>query len=174
MRNTDRHVMMTTVKGLKNVLTEKDGEALNAKQFEFVRLYVETLDPTKSYMAVYRVEYKVASANASRLLANAKIKKILDKVTREKLARLNISSDFIIDRCVEIHEKCMGNIPVLDRQGNPIGEYRIDSRGALEALKLLTKYKTISKDFAEKVDVEHSGSITLESILESIDKPVGE
>jgi hypothetical protein len=45
---------------------------------------------------------------------------------------------------VEVFERCMQHKPVLDKDGNPTGEYRFDSAGAARALELMGKHKSVN------------------------------
>jgi hypothetical protein len=79
-------------------------------------------------------------------------------------ALVPISRAWIRRKLVEIVEKSMVDVPVLDREGNHIGTYEFDGRVAVSALTLLGKDKGM---FADKVEVTRKVSIE-ELILASI------
>jgi phage terminase small subunit len=52
----------------------------------------------------------------------------------------------------DVEKKCRADVPVLDKRGQPTGEYRFDSAGANRALELIGKHLGMFKE-----RVEHTG-----------------
>ncbi|NLF97539.1 MAG: hypothetical protein GX569_12425 [Candidatus Riflebacteria bacterium] len=59
--------------------------------------------------------------------------------------------------------------PIYDKEGNPIGEYRFDSAGAIGALRILAKFLGM-----ERTTIEHQDSGGLGIILNLTGRPTQE
>lgn len=88
--------------------------ALNAKQKLFVREYIIDLNGKQ---AAIRAGYSknTAAAQASRLLTNANVQKAVDDAKAERLKRLNINADYVLQRMVEVDQ--MDYADILDEHG---------------------------------------------------------
>ena len=58
-------------------------------------------------------------------------------LVKERVAHLGIDENWIIMTVVEVMSQSIGGTQVLDRKGNPPGEWTHDSRGSLTALEML-------------------------------------
>ncbi len=67
----------------------------------------------------------------------ARIAMLNDRVSESLLARNEIDRNWVMHNLVKVAERCMQEEAVLDREGNPTGEYQFDSAGALKALNLI-------------------------------------
>lgn len=53
------------------------------------------------------------------------------------ILKTGLDREWVISRLMRVAERCMQAEPVLDRKGNPTGEYQFDSMGANAALRML-------------------------------------
>lgn len=123
---------------------------LNAKQARFAQEYLVDLNATQ---AAIRAGYseKTAKSQGSRLLTNADVQAAI-AAGREKLAeRVQVSQEWVLKNLVAVAERCMQAEPVLDREGNPTGEYQFAHAGANKALELVGKHL---KMFTDKSEVD--------------------
>lgn len=127
----------------KKKASKKREVGLTPKQRLFVAEYLVDLNATQ---AAIRAGYskKTAKEQASRLLTNAHISDAIQKAFDKRIERTEIDADYVLHMTNELLERCMQHTPVLDRNGNPTGEYQFDSAGAARALKLLGDHSTVS------------------------------
>jgi hypothetical protein len=107
---------------------------LTPKQQQFVAEYLVDSNAT---LAAIRAGYsrRTSQAQGSRLLTNLDVAAAIKGL----LTRAQIDADWVQARLVENVERAMQAIPVLDRRGEPIGEYVYDGAVANSALALLAK-----------------------------------
>ncbi len=134
--------------------------ALNRKQRLFAHEYSVDLNGTQ---AAKRAGYseKTAYAIAEKLLRNAEITQTVERVLEERRKASEITAERLLKDCEEIKEKCLQREPVLDHDGEPTGEWKFDSRGALMAVQLQGKLQGL---FVERQKVE----LTVEKIPDEV------
>lgn len=57
--------------------------------------------------------------------------------TKNAILKTGLDREWVISRLMTVAERCMQAEPVLDKTGEPTGEYKFDSSGANQALKML-------------------------------------
>ncbi|AHV96146.1 terminase small subunit [Paenibacillus sabinae] len=135
--------------------------ALTAKQELFCKEYIVDLNATQ---AAIRAGYSERTAGSVGH-ENLKKPEIADKIAelqQERGKKVGIDAQWVLDRLVELTDRCMQGEPVTDREGNPTGEWKFDSSGANKALENIGKHLGM---FKEKV--EHSGNMGV-SIINDI------
>jgi len=136
---------------------------LTPKQNKFKQEYLKHFNGTKAYQAVYNVSENVARANASRLLTNANMQEALAKSTEKQAENADITVQEIIRDLKILKDRCMQEIQVLNKKGEPTGEYQFDSSGANRSLELLGKHLAMFTDkFQVKSDDLHI-TVTIEN-----------
>jgi len=68
---------------------------------------------------------------------------ISSRISEHKLNIANnteLSIKWVVNNLKTVVERCMRQVPVIDKDGNSIGEYRFDASGANRALELLGKH----------------------------------
>ena len=68
----------------------------------------------------------------------------LEKGRKRVAARAEVDAAWVLKQQVRVYERCMTVHPVLDREGNPTGEFKFDANGASRALELIGKHRTVS------------------------------
>lgn len=124
-------------------------EGLTAKQQRFVEEYLIDLNATQ---AAIRSGYseKTAQEQSSRLLSKAIISEAVNAAQSKKSDSLGITTDWILDGLKTNFERAMQAVEVLDRKGNPTGEYEYQGSVANRALELLGKHRGM---FSDKVEL---------------------
>lgn len=120
---------------------------LTIKQEAFCLAYIETGNASEAYRRAYpesgRWKDETLWPRASRLLAeykvDARIKELREAATRKAVQRIGISKEWVLDQLVENVKTAKAAIPVLDAEGNPVGEYRTNLQAANRALELIGK-----------------------------------
>lgn len=124
--------------------------SLSDKQQRFVHEYLVDLNATQ---AAIRAGYSVGSApvTASRLLRNANVKAAIETGRTKATAKAELSVEWVLTMLKQNAERAMQIIPVLNSQGDEIGEYKYEGSVANKALELLGKHQGM---FADRVKVE--------------------
>lgn len=137
-----------------------NSKELTRLQLRFVKEYI--LDPTASATeCVRRAGYNTKNPDkiAYQLLGNARVKELIDKVRKDTADKLELSAEWVLQRLKNISDRCIQAEPVLDREGNPVGEYKFDSAGANKSTELIGKHLKL---FTDKI--EHSGEIGIKKL----------
>ncbi len=125
------------------------------KQLNFCNEYVKDYNATQ---AAIRAGYseKTAAAQASRLLKSSDVLETIKEKQRELVKSSCLSEEKIISDLQQILERCMSAVPVMKWDSDShsyveTGLYEFDSKGALNAIKLLGQHLGM---FKEKVDID--------------------
>lgn len=95
---------------------------------------------------------------------------LMEKHNEAKQSRAEISTEWVVGKLIDNVEKSMQDTPVLDRQGNEVGQYVYQGAVANGALALLGKH-TGGFDDRSKVDVELGDKLMgLLSSLKPVDR----
>lgn len=112
---------------------------LNDKQMKFVEALL--IDPNVTRAALKAGYAKVsAHSQGHDLLKHPEVSRALEEGRRARAERVRVEADWVLDRLLDVVEKCMQDVPVLGHDGEPTGEYKFDSAGANRALDMLMKH----------------------------------
>jgi phage terminase small subunit len=137
---------------------------LTDKQEAFVREYMIDLNASQAYLrAGYNVNEATARANASRLLTKANILTRIEELQAERAKKLNIDAEWVLNRLVQISDRCMTTEPVMEfnydtKRMEETGEFKFDSSGANKATELIGKHLGMFKD---KLDINANIGVTI-------------
>ena len=127
---------------------------MTPKQQRFVQEYLIDLNATQ---AAIRAGYKHPDMGR-QLLTKTHVQEAIEAAKAERAKRTELTTDYVLNGLRDVAERCRQAEPVLDREGNPTGEYRFDSSGANRALELLGKHLGI---FIEKKQVDLAATINV-------------
>lgn len=86
-------------------------------------------------------EPHLAAQRANKLMKREDVRELIAtlkaQVDADMAAKYSISREGVIRDLVDIQRRCMQAEPILDREGNPTGEWKFDSTGAIKATELL-------------------------------------
>jgi phage terminase small subunit len=124
-------------------------KGLNPKQKMFVEEYLIDFN---ALGAAIRAGYspKTAYSNGSRLLKDAEVMKALAKAQEKRSEKTGITAEYVLTSLKSVAERCQQAEPVLDKKGNPTGEWQFRETGANKALELLGKNLKL---FTDKLDI---------------------
>jgi phage terminase small subunit len=126
---------------------------MTRKQRFFVKEYLVDLNATRAAVAAGYSE-KTAKQQGSRLLTNVDVASEIEQKSAKRAEKLAITAEYVLGTIKQTVERCSQGIEVLDREGNPTGEWKEDSFAVLKGCELLGKHLKL---FTEKV--EHSGNV---------------
>ena len=137
---------------------------LNDRQERFCREYIIDLNATN---AALRAGYskKTAYAMGYENLNKPQIQARLSELQAKPLKKLEITAESVLQKFVEIRDRCLQEEPVYNKEGNETGEYKFDAANALRANEALGKHLKL---FTDKV--EHSGEVSIVNRQEIFDK----
>lgn len=123
--------------------------ALTEKEAAFVREYLIDCNATQ---AAIRAGYsqKTAASIGSENLRKPHIQEAIDKAIQKRSEKTEISAEYVLKTIKDTIERCSQATPVLDREGEPTGEYRFDSTAVLKGAELLGKHLKL---FTEKTEL---------------------
>jgi phage terminase small subunit len=115
------------------------------KRALFVKEYLVDFNGAQ---AAIRAGYapKTARMTANKLLTFAYIQETIRVQIENRSKRTEITADGVLKNLKEVAERCMEAVPVLDKEGNPLGAYRFEPHGANRALELLGKHLGLFTD----------------------------
>lgn len=124
----------------------KDANGLTPKQERFCQEYVKSGNPLVAYRASYSAEKmkdEPSRVEGQRLLANPtvalRINQLKAQVAEKTVEKVALTKEWVIDQLIENVLIAKSAEPVLDQDGNPIGEYKTNIPAANKALELLGK-----------------------------------
>lgn len=126
---------------------------LTPLQQRFCEEYIVDLSATQAALRAGYSEatsYSIGHDNLKKPAIRAVIKAELEKLKE----RTFISQEWVIKSLINNYNRAMQLEPVLDKNGQPIGEYKYESAAANKAIELLGKHLQM---FPDKVKAELSG-----------------
>lgn len=134
--------------------------ALTGKQQLFIDEYLIDLNATQ---AAIRAGYseKTAGQIGDENLKKPQIAQIVQEAMNKRAERTQVTADYVLRTITETIERCRQAQPVLDREGQPTGEYKFDSTAVLKGAELLGKHL---KMFTDKTELTGKDGAELPSI----------
>lgn len=129
-------------------------QQLSEKEEFFCREYIVDLDAKQ---ALIRSGHDCHNpmAISRRLMDMPRIRSRIEDLLEERSKKSGIDAGWVLNAAVELFNRCMTHEPVTDKDGNNIGVYKFDSRGANAALSTIGKHVGVQ---AFKKLVEHTGA----------------
>lgn len=112
--------------------------ALTPEDIEFIRIYlINGRNGTRAAMEAFGLTYAQSANKASRMFNRPEVITVIERELKASMQRLQIDSDWVLREAVEVYQRCMQTTKILDRDGNPTGEYRFDAANSIKALNLI-------------------------------------
>lgn len=124
------------------------GSNLTAKQQRFVDEYLIDLNATQ---AAIRAGYKPDNADVTgpRMLGNVRVAEEIACRQRQRAEKSEMDEAWILEQLRANVERAMQVEAVVDREGNPTGEYTYQGNVANKALELIGKHRGMFVDRSE-------------------------
>jgi phage terminase small subunit len=149
-----------------------DKSQLTAKQRRFVQEFCVDLN---AHQAAVRAGYskKTARQIGSENLSKPDILKAIKAEMRMTEESIGITKESVIKSLIDIRDRCMQSVPILDTSGKPTGEYRFNATGATRAVELLGKSiglfnQKFSVDVKEPVTIQSPVSPEVQRVIDEI------
>lgn len=137
---------------------------ISEKQDIACREYIIDLDRERAYLAAYpNTRPDLVRSKARALFDQIKIQKHIMELKAQRLDRLEMTADSVLQKIAEVVDRCMQAIPVLDADGEPTGDYVFKEMGALRGLELMAKHFSLLTD---KVQITNP---VLEMLMKKLD-----
>lgn len=131
---------------------------LNSKQKSFCREYALYYNGTQ---AAIKAGYskKTAAVQACRLLKNQEVLEEIKSCQKDIIKRSCLTEEKVLSTLMEVLDRCMSAIPVMKwdyeaHEYQETGVYEFDSKGALNAIKLLGQHLGMFERKIENEDKE--------------------
>lgn len=141
--------------------------ALTKKQMKFCAEYVLDYNGTK---AAIRAGYKESNAasQASKLLRNSEVLAYIKENQKSLVDSSCLTEEKVINHLQDVLERCLSAKPVTEwdyseHEMVETGEWTFDSKGALEAIKMLGQHLGM---FSNKIKISTDGDDTLKEMME--------
>jgi phage terminase small subunit len=118
---------------------------LSPRQKKFCREYIKDFNGAQ---AATRAGYseKTGRIQASQLLTNPNIQAYVAELTKKATQKAELTVESVLADIAAIKARCMRAEPVLDREGEPTGEFIFKEHGALKACELEGRYLAMFTD----------------------------
>jgi phage terminase small subunit len=130
-------------------------EKLTDKQKRFCEEYLIDLNATQ---AAIRAGYsaKTAKSIGQENLTKPDILQYVKNKQERISKKTEVTQEWVLERLVQVHDRCMQVEPVRDREGNETGEYVFKDSGAIKSLELLGKHVGMFKEKLELTVANHT------------------
>ena len=136
---------------------------LTAKQEMFVLEYLIDLNATQ---AAIRAGYsaKTAALIGCENIRKPNIASAIVEAKAERMAEVKIDAAYVLRQSIKLHERCMQEEPVRDKDGKQTGVYKFEHTGAAKGLEIIGKHidvKAFDNSHVLKGDPENPIEMTL-------------
>lgn len=138
-------------------------DKLTDKQERFCQEYMIDSNATQ---AAIRAGYSAKTAqeqgsqHLSKLIIQTRIKELQDKLS----SKLQITAEKVLRDIEAVRVRCMQGEPVLDREGNPTGEWKFEAHAALKASELQGKHIKLFNDKSEGPIINIKTEVKIEAV----------
>jgi phage terminase small subunit len=98
----------------------------------------------------FGIKYAHPEVIGSKLMDKAEVRAAIQAGMDRRSKRTEITADYVLNTIFQTIERCKQAEPVLDKLGNPTGEYMFDSKAVLKGAELLGKHLKL---FTEKHEI---------------------
>ena len=151
---------------------DRSKKALTEKQKKFCHEYMIDFNASQAYI---RAGYSKngAKVSACKLLTNTNLQFFLAGLIQKQAKKAEITVSEIIQKLKIVVDRCMQKIQVFDKKGEPTGEWKFDSVGAVRSLELLGKHLAMFTDKLQVKDEDLHITVTLQNAGDAKNTLVG-
>lgn len=137
---------------------------LNARQVRFCEEYLIDLNAMQSAIRSGYSE-KTAKQIGSENLSKPDIAEYIAELKEKRTKKVEIDAAWVLESLKKVHDRCMQEEAVTDRDGAPTGEFKFEHSGANKSLELIGKHVDVQA-YKEKTEVDVT--VTHEQWLDSL------
>lgn len=126
---------------------------LNDRQVRFCEEYLIDLNAMQSAIRAGYSE-KTAKQMGSENLSKPDIANYIAELKAKRSAETKIDAAWVLASLKRVHDRCMQEEAITDRDGAPTGEYKFEHSGANRALELIGKHTDVQA-YKEKIEVRN-------------------
>ena len=145
--------------------------------------YQEAIDASNAGISV-----KTAHTWENKAHIKARINMLVSIASRSAILKTGLDREWVIQNLMTVTNRCMQAEPVLNKDGEPTGEYRFDSGGATRSLHLLgmelgmfkqqeakpgDEYANLSDDDIARITIELAAQIGFTAIAQGAEEAPG-
>lgn len=132
---------------------------------------------TKAYLAACKKMGKTPSktpvSSASEILSYPNVLAFIKSVKEQVAEEVQIDAAWVLASLKKVHDRCMQEEAVKDRDGAPTGEYKFEHSGANKALELIGKHTDVQA-YKEKLEIKNINDELSDEELEKRIKKIQE
>ena len=130
-------------------------KACKGKRAAFVEHLMECENATEAYIRATGKDNRASAAvMASRWLLEPAVRAYRDALQEAVAEEINVCKNSLLAKTEKIYRRCMQISEVYDKEGNPLGEFVFDAKGASKAVELQAK---LCGELTEKREIEGNG-----------------
>ncbi len=112
-----------------------------------VSLYLKSMNKTQAASE--------AGYESTSVFNKPAVKSAINEQLAIRAERLRVGGDWVLSELKRVYDRCMQEEKVLDRNGNPTGEFHFDASNAIKTLSLIGKHVDV-KAFDLKSDTSNT------------------
>lgn len=135
--------------------------------------FVNKLSQRQAYKKAYDTKNmadKTIDEKACLLESNDKVVARRDELNNTVLNKNLVTKEYVVSALMEVAERCLQKIPVLDSHGEPTGEWKFEAAGANKSLELLGKTIAMFTDKTESININTEIVLTPEERQKRIEE----
>lgn len=152
-------------------------DQLTDREKLFVAEYLKDLNATQ---AAIRIGFTPSSSHAHGYILRhrPRVAAAIEAAIGERVERIELESDFVVETILETIQRCRQATPVLDKRGQPVyvetpnGDevpaYTFDAKNVLKGAELLGRHLGMWKDRVEFTDLTKRSEEELRAELEAL------
>lgn len=140
-------------------------KACKGKRAAFVEHLMECENGTEAVILAGATDNRKSAATmASRWLLEPAVRAYRDALQEAVAEEINVCKNSLLAKTEKIYRRCMQISEVYDKEGNPLGEFIFDAKGASKAVELQAK---LCGELTEKREIEGNGfTVNISTITE--------
>ncbi|MCP4753401.1 MAG: hypothetical protein GY866_21130, partial [Proteobacteria bacterium] len=115
-------------------------ERMELEWVMFSEEFVKHFNQTEAYQSVYGCDRLRAAHGGSDLMKNPDVLQYISYLITSRRERTRVTADYVLNLLVTNAERCLQAVPVLDREGNEVGDWMWNAPALNKSAELLGKY----------------------------------
>lgn len=135
---------------LRNAIRTEQG--LTTQQEAYARARAMGMNNREAAQAINVSPTTSSKWEVSNPKVRDRVEQLAKLATSNAILKSGLTREWVITRLMNVVERCMQAEAVVDKEGNPTGEYKFDAAGANQALRMLGDTMGLYKPAEKKED----------------------